>query len=88
MKILTMKMLEVTFPSAGSYLVVFLLLVIFQVLLVWMISTPSEDRDNWGGVFAPLFSQKLSTLCAHPGLVRRSRPSTWGTRRILLMRPT
>ena len=45
------------------HLVVFLLLVIFQILLVWMISTPSEDRDNWGGVFAPLFLSEALRLC-------------------------
>ena len=45
------------------HLVVFLLLVIFQILLVWMISTPSEDSDNWGGVFAPLFLSEALRLC-------------------------
>ena len=45
------------------HLVVFLLFVIFQILLVWMLSTPSEDRDNWGGVFAPLFLSEALRLC-------------------------
>ena len=73
MKILTMMNAggdDIPVSARIFHLVVFLLLVIFQILLVWMISTPSEDRDNWGGVFAPLFlSEAFEAVRPHPGSV-------------------
>jgi len=54
---------EIPVSARVFHLVVFLLLVVFQILLVWMISTPSEDRENWGGVFVPLFLSEALRLC-------------------------
>ena len=70
MKILTMKNLEVTtFPSPARifHLVVFLLLVIFQILLVWMISDVVRGSGQLGRrLRSSILVRSAATVRPHP----------------------